>query len=263
MSRPTWPMSRISGVESWKAVWIPPERVRRARAARDDADPGAAGQLPVRVGHVRRAHLVPADDVADRRVVQRVEHREVALARHAEGEVDAVQLELVDEDPAARPHHRREPADGRRTPSAAGASASPRPTGRRSGSSACPPIRPGSGGRERRPSPPRARRSRGSGRRPARTRSRRARRRRRSPACGSAARRAGGSGSPGPGGCAGRRSRRAGSRSGRSARATAWRDRGRPRRRRARPRRRRRAPRRARGPPTFAAPKNASFRSTS
>ena len=25
MSRPTWPISRISGVESWNAVWIPPE----------------------------------------------------------------------------------------------------------------------------------------------------------------------------------------------------------------------------------------------
>ena len=37
--------------------------------------------------------------------MQRVEHREVALARHAEGEVGAVQLQLVDEDPAARPHH--------------------------------------------------------------------------------------------------------------------------------------------------------------
>ena len=36
-----------------------------------------------------------------RRVVQRVEHREIALARHAEGEVGAVQRELVDEDLAA------------------------------------------------------------------------------------------------------------------------------------------------------------------
>ncbi len=37
--------------------------------------------------------------------MQRVEHGEVALARHAEGEVGAVQLELVDEDPAAGPRH--------------------------------------------------------------------------------------------------------------------------------------------------------------
>ena len=37
-----------------------------------------------------------------RRVVQRVEHREVALAGHAEGQVGPVQHELVDEDlPAA------------------------------------------------------------------------------------------------------------------------------------------------------------------
>ena len=40
-----------------------------------------------------------------RRVVQRVEHRQVALARDAEREVRAVQDELVDEDlPAAARH---------------------------------------------------------------------------------------------------------------------------------------------------------------
>ncbi len=80
-------------------------RVRRARPARDEADPRAAGQLAVRVGHVRGADLVAADDEADRRVVERVEHREVALAGDAEDEIDAVQLELVDEDLAARARH--------------------------------------------------------------------------------------------------------------------------------------------------------------
>ena len=40
----------------------------------------------------------------DRRVVERVEHGQVALAREAEREVGAVQLELVDEDLAAGPH---------------------------------------------------------------------------------------------------------------------------------------------------------------
>ena len=48
----------------------------------------------------RRAALLAADDEADRiaRVVQRVEHGQVALARHAEGELDAVDPELVDQD---------------------------------------------------------------------------------------------------------------------------------------------------------------------
>jgi hypothetical protein len=77
-------------------------RVGGARPTRDHADPRAAGQLAVGVGHVGGADLVPADHVPDGRVVQRVEHREVALARHAEGQLDAVDGELVDEDAAAR-----------------------------------------------------------------------------------------------------------------------------------------------------------------
>ena len=76
----------------------------RARAAGDEADPRSAGELPVRLRRVRRALLVTARDQADRRVVQRVEHGQVALARETEREVGAVQLELsVDEDPAVGP----------------------------------------------------------------------------------------------------------------------------------------------------------------
>ena len=54
-------------------------RLRRSRPARDEADPGPPGQLPVRLGRVRRALLVAARDQPDRRVVERVEHRQVAL----------------------------------------------------------------------------------------------------------------------------------------------------------------------------------------
>ena len=79
-------------------------RLRRAWPARDEADARPAGELPVRLGRVGRALLVAAGDQADRRVVERVEHGQVALAGEAEREVDAVQLELVDEDPAAGPH---------------------------------------------------------------------------------------------------------------------------------------------------------------
>ena len=43
----------------------------------------------------------------DVRVVERVEHGQVALARHAERVLDAVQLELVDEDLAAGAAHAR------------------------------------------------------------------------------------------------------------------------------------------------------------
>ena len=60
--------------------------------------PGRAGELAVGVRHVRGADLVAARDEPDRRVVERVEHGQVAFAGHAEGHVDAVHDELVDED---------------------------------------------------------------------------------------------------------------------------------------------------------------------
>ena len=61
-----------------------------ARAARDEADAGPAGELAVGLRHHRRAALLAADGDGDRRVVQRVEHGEIALARHAEDMLDAV-----------------------------------------------------------------------------------------------------------------------------------------------------------------------------
>ena len=71
--------------------------------------PGPAGELAVGVGHVRGADLVAAGDEPDRRVVERVEHGEVALAGDAEGQLDAVDDELVDEELCPpRPHVQRE-----------------------------------------------------------------------------------------------------------------------------------------------------------
>ena len=76
--------------------------VGRAGAAGDKADAGAAGQLAVGLGHVGGAAFLPADDQLDLgRVVQGIERRQVAFARDAEGGVDAVDLQLVDEDLAA------------------------------------------------------------------------------------------------------------------------------------------------------------------
>ena len=82
----------------------PHGRLRRSRAARHDADPRPAGQLPVRLRCVRSAALVAAGDEPDRGVVERIEDRQKALSREAEREVGAVQLELVDEDPPPAPH---------------------------------------------------------------------------------------------------------------------------------------------------------------
>ena len=103
-ARGTWPTRRIIGEESCFAVCTPTAAWVAPGPTRDEADPGPAGELPVRLRRVRRALLVATGDEPDRRVVERVEHGQVALARKAEREVDAVELELVDEDLAACPH---------------------------------------------------------------------------------------------------------------------------------------------------------------
>ena len=79
--------------------------MRRAGRPSDEADSRTAGQLSVRLGHVRRAGLVPRDDEADGSVAESVEDRDVALARNAECCVDAVDDELVDEDPRSATAH--------------------------------------------------------------------------------------------------------------------------------------------------------------
>ena len=94
-------------------MWTPTAACVAPGPARDEADPGPAGELPVRLRRVRSTLLVAARDEPDRRVVERVEHRQVALAREAEREVGAVQLELVDEDAAAGPHSGNLEEDGR------------------------------------------------------------------------------------------------------------------------------------------------------
>ena len=89
----------VSGVDSARGM-------RRPGAARDHADSGTARELPVRVGHVGGTHFVAARDEADRRVVERIEYGQVALTRHAERDVDAVDDELVDDELPAGSHLR-------------------------------------------------------------------------------------------------------------------------------------------------------------
>ena len=80
-------------------------------AAGDHGDAGPSGELAPGCRHHRRAALLTADDEADLgRVVQRVQDLEIALARHAEDRVDALQAELVDEDPAPGPGFARHEA---------------------------------------------------------------------------------------------------------------------------------------------------------
>src|SRR5215831_113424 len=84
--------------------------VGRTRSARDEDDAGTARELAVRLAHVGGASLLPADDEpqALAHVVERVEDRQVTLARDAEGEVDALSKEIVDEDAAAGAHESSE-----------------------------------------------------------------------------------------------------------------------------------------------------------
>ena len=77
----------------------------RAGRTRHEADTGPAGQLAVRLGHVRGARLVPGYHEPDRSVPKSVENRDVALARNAERDLDAVEDELVDEDPCSGAAH--------------------------------------------------------------------------------------------------------------------------------------------------------------
>jgi hypothetical protein len=76
-------------------------RIGGAGAARDEAHAGLPCELAVRLGHHRRATFLAADGQFDRRIVQRVEHGQVAFAGHAEDVAHAVQHELVDQDLAA------------------------------------------------------------------------------------------------------------------------------------------------------------------
>ena len=84
---------------SWKAVCRPTPALRRARAARHEADARPAAQLALRLGHEGRAAFLAAGDEADpvAVLVEAVEHRQKALARHAERGVDALLDQRLDQ----------------------------------------------------------------------------------------------------------------------------------------------------------------------
>ena len=197
----------------------PPAACVAPGPARDHADSRPAGELSVGVGHVGCPDLVAAGDEADRGVVEGIEHGEVALAGNAERQLDPVDDELVDDEPAAGPHVRRSGCSRYTVGSLQLGQILVRGI-RRSGSSASRPTRRAGSARERTPSagavtplPGRLR----PGLEP-----RTARSVRRRSALGVRCRgcRGGGSGSPAPDACGCRRSRPAGSRSGRTGRST-------------------------------------------
>ena len=78
-------------------------RIGGARPAGDEADAGPPGRLADGLRHHRGAALLPADRDRDRAVVEGVERRDIALARHAEHVAHAVDDELIDQHFAAGP----------------------------------------------------------------------------------------------------------------------------------------------------------------
>src|SRR3954451_23056182 len=80
-----------------------------ARTTGHEAHAGLPGQLAMRLGHVGRTALLPADHEADRvpRLVERLERRQKALARHAVDSIGTVETQGVNKDLAPRARGRR------------------------------------------------------------------------------------------------------------------------------------------------------------
>ena len=79
-------------------------RVGGAGAARDQRDAGPAGHLAVGLGHDRRATLMARHDRVDRRVMEPVQHVEIAFAGHAENPRYALGLKAPDQAMSAGYH---------------------------------------------------------------------------------------------------------------------------------------------------------------
>ena len=101
MSRATWPTNTIIGVKSCMRDMDAGRGIGGARAARDKADAGPPGRLADGFRHHGGAALLPADRDVDVAVVERIERREIAFARHAEHMLHAMRDQLIDEDFAA------------------------------------------------------------------------------------------------------------------------------------------------------------------
>ncbi len=77
-------------------------RMRCAGATCDEADARATRELAVRIGHVRCGTFVARRDRTDRRrIVERIQHGEIAFSGHAVDGVGAIELERIDQDAAA------------------------------------------------------------------------------------------------------------------------------------------------------------------
>src|ERR1700693_3041767 len=97
MSRAICPTNRIIGVESCWATCSPAAALVAPGPRVTKQMPGAPVALPTASGHHGGAPFLPAHRHRDRGVMQGVERRDIALARHAENVAHAVQHELIDQ----------------------------------------------------------------------------------------------------------------------------------------------------------------------
>ena len=97
MSRATWPTNMTSGVGILARDVDARRGIGGARPAGDETDAGPAGDLADRLRHHGGAALLAADRDGEVGVVEGVEHRQIALARHAEDVAHAVDAQLIDQ----------------------------------------------------------------------------------------------------------------------------------------------------------------------
>ena len=72
--------------------------IGRAGAAGNERHAGPPGHLAIGVGHIGHSALLPTDGQVDLgHIMERVEHRQEAFARHGEYAVAALNAKLVDE----------------------------------------------------------------------------------------------------------------------------------------------------------------------
>ena len=94
----------ISGVESCFAMCMPGEPLVAPGPRVTNAMPGRPVSLPCGLRHHHGAALLAAHRHGDVAVVEGIERRQIAFARHAEHVAHAVDQELVDQHLAARAH---------------------------------------------------------------------------------------------------------------------------------------------------------------
>ena len=91
----TWPVMHDHRDRVHVGVAQRRDDVGGRRAAGHHGHAGAAGGVGVALGHVAGALLVAHEDVADRRVDDRVVHRQDGAAGQAEDDLDALHLEAA------------------------------------------------------------------------------------------------------------------------------------------------------------------------